>query len=110
MAEIALGSDAAITRIWVLLQYTNAGYTRNWFCSFAYPQVSIPCNACRLSQPIYFVDITVADTIEPLYMSTAAFDLCCVYRDIEWLGSRVVSVLDSDAEGPGYSRSRDAVG
>ena len=27
-----------------------------------------------------------------------------------WLGSRVVSVLDSDAEGPGSNRSRDAVG
>jgi len=28
----------------------------------------------------------------------------------EWLGSRVVSVLDSGAEGPGSYRSRDAVG
>jgi len=28
----------------------------------------------------------------------------------EWLGSRVVSVLDSGAEGPGSNRSRDAVG
>jgi len=36
--------------------------------------------------------------------------ICAVYRDIGWLGSRVVSVLDSGAEGPGYSRSRDAVG
>jgi len=27
-----------------------------------------------------------------------------------WLGSRVVSVLDSGAEGPGSNRSRDAVG
>ena len=27
-----------------------------------------------------------------------------------WLGSRVVSVLDSGAEGPGLDRSRDAVG
>ena len=27
-----------------------------------------------------------------------------------WLGSRVVSVLDSDAEDPGSNRSRDAVG
>ena len=27
-----------------------------------------------------------------------------------WLGSRVVSVLDSGAEGPGTNRSRDAVG
>ena len=26
-----------------------------------------------------------------------------------WLGSRVVSVLDSGAEGPGSNRSRDAV-
>jgi len=29
---------------------------------------------------------------------------------IGWLGSRVVSVLDSGAEGPGSNRSRDAVG
>jgi len=29
---------------------------------------------------------------------------------IGWLGSRVVSVLDSGAEGPGSIRSRDAVG
>jgi len=29
---------------------------------------------------------------------------------LEWLGSRVVSVLDSGAEGPGSNRSRDAVG
>ena len=28
----------------------------------------------------------------------------------QWLGSRVVSVLDSAAEGPGSNRSRDAVG
>ena len=27
-----------------------------------------------------------------------------------WLGSRVVRVLDSGAEGPGFNRSRDAVG
>jgi len=27
-----------------------------------------------------------------------------------WLGSRVVSVLDSGAESPGSNRSRDAVG
>jgi len=27
-----------------------------------------------------------------------------------WLGGRVVSVLDSGAEGPGSNRSRDAVG
>ena len=27
-----------------------------------------------------------------------------------WLGSRVVSVLDSGAEGPGSNRSRDAIG
>ena len=27
-----------------------------------------------------------------------------------WLGSRVVSVLDSGAEDPGSNRSRDAVG
>jgi len=27
-----------------------------------------------------------------------------------WLGSRVVSVLDSGAEGPGSNRSRDTVG
>ena len=27
-----------------------------------------------------------------------------------WLGSPVVSVLDSGAEGPGLNRSRDAVG
>jgi len=27
-----------------------------------------------------------------------------------WLGSRVVSVLDSGAEGPGLNRSGDAVG
>jgi len=27
-----------------------------------------------------------------------------------WLGSRVVSVLDSGDEGPGSNRSRDAVG
>jgi len=27
-----------------------------------------------------------------------------------WLGSRVVSVLDSGAESPGLNRSRDAVG
>jgi len=29
---------------------------------------------------------------------------------VGWLGSRVVSVLDSGAEGPGLNRSRDAVG
>jgi len=27
-----------------------------------------------------------------------------------WLGSRVVSMLDSGAEGPGSNRSHDAVG
>jgi len=33
-----------------------------------------------------------------------------VYTVEGWLGSRVVSVLDSGAEGPGTNRSRDAVG
>jgi len=28
---------------------------------------------------------------------------------IQWLGSRVVSLLDSGAEGPGLNRSRNAV-
>ena len=32
------------------------------------------------------------------------------YILLPWLDSRVVSVLDSDAEGPGSSHSRDAVG
>ena len=31
-------------------------------------------------------------------------------NSISWLGSRVVSVLDSGAEGPGSNRSSDAVG
>jgi len=31
------------------------------------------------------------------------------YTCMGWLGSRVVSVLDSDAEGLGSNRSRDAV-
>ena len=40
---------------------------------------------------------------------TAVDFSCC--RSIDgWLGSRVVSVLDSGAEGPGSNRSRDAVG
>ena len=34
----------------------------------------------------------------------------CVFQCLVWLGSRVVSVLDSGAEGPGSNRSRDAVG
>ena len=33
-----------------------------------------------------------------------------VRTGVAWLGSRVVSVLDSGAEGPGSNRSRDAVG
>jgi len=33
-----------------------------------------------------------------------------LYFTVGWLGSRVVSVLDSGAEGPGSDRSRDAVG
>jgi len=40
-------------------------------------------------------------------------DLVAVFKEPTskgWLGSRVVSVLDSDAEGLGSNRSRDAVG
>ena len=36
--------------------------------------------------------------------------LSSVTRRSDWLGSRVVSVLDSGAEGPGSNRSRNAVG
>jgi len=36
-------------------------------------------------------------------------DLMLKYK-LGWLGSQVVSVLDSGAEGPGSNRSRDAVG
>ena len=39
-------------------------------------------------------------------------DFCSVATGLQcrgWLGSRVVSVLDSGAEGPGSNRSRDAV-
>jgi len=32
----------------------------------------------------------------------------CVYYQQGWLGSRVASVLDSRAEGPGSNRRRDA--
>ena len=35
--------------------------------------------------------------------------LLATLHTIGWLGSRVVSVLDSVAEGPGSNRSRDAV-
>ena len=31
------------------------------------------------------------------------------YLKMGWLGSQVVSVMDSGAEGPGSNRSRDAV-
>jgi len=43
--------------------------------------------------------------LRPLHILTLLTTL--LYR---WLGSRVVSVLDSGAEGPGSNRSRDAVG
>jgi len=33
-----------------------------------------------------------------------------LFRSYLWLSSRVVSVLDLGAEGPGTNRSRDAVG
>ena len=35
---------------------------------------------------------------------------CFCVATVGWLGSRVVSVLDSCAEGPGSNCSRDAVG
>jgi len=43
------------------------------------------------------------------YISSSVNNTTCLKG---WLGSRVVSVLDSDAEGPGFNlnRSRDAVG
>ena len=44
---------------------------------------------------------------EPVNKTVINKKLC--YRR-RWLGSRVVSVLDSGAEGPGTNRSRDAVG
>ena len=37
-------------------------------------------------------------------------DICREHDHGGWLGSRVVSVLDSGAEGLGSNRSRDAVG
>ena len=37
-------------------------------------------------------------------------EILVAYLSLGWLGSRVVSVLDSGAEGPGSNRSRDAVG
>ena len=37
------------------------------------------------------------------YASVAIYDFILVlYSDLRWLGSRVVSVLDSGAEGPGF--------
>ena len=35
---------------------------------------------------------------------------CTDYPCVEWLDSRVLSMLDSGTEGPGSNRSRDAVG
>ena len=43
-------------------------------------------------------------TVLPVYK------LYLLSRLLGWLSSRVVSVLDSGAEGPGSNRSRDAVG
>ena len=37
-------------------------------------------------------------------------DFLCGYISLEWLGNRVVSVLDLGAEGHGFNHSRDAVG
>ena len=44
-----------------------------------------------------------------LQASTLPFLQILPFRGWRWLGSRVVSVLDSGAEGPGSNRSRDAV-
>jgi len=43
-----------------------------------------------------------------LSLTEGSFSSCMV--DGEWLGSRVISVLYSGAEGPGSNLSRDAVG
>ena len=61
-------------------------------------------------------DIYKRTDIPPI-LDIADFSLWCtaaiflhIIFSFGWLGSRVVSVLDSDAEGPGSNRSRDAVG
>jgi len=54
------------------------------------------------------VNIVNASSIVPL--SCIIFNIIYYLFIIGWLGSRVVSMLDSGAEGPGSNRSRDAVG
>jgi len=62
--------------------------------------------------------MSCAKTAEPIEIPFDMWTLIgpkqpCIRRvmlSIGWLGSRVVSVLDSGAEGPGSNRSRDAVG
>ena len=61
--------------------------------------------------------------IAAIYPDVDTSEICCLVRDeitptllinaalpYGWLGSRVVSVLDSGAEGPEFKSSRDAVG
>jgi len=50
-----------------------------------------------------------ADYNHTITMSSAS-SLTALLNNDGWLGSRVVSVLDSGAEGPSSNRSRDAVG
>ena len=59
----------------------------------------------------YKVSTTELDLVVvfALYLCLYCSVFLCCYR-CGWLGSRVVSVLDSCAEGPGSNRSRDAVG
>ena len=56
-----------------------------------------PYAAYVASVILTFVNTTLVDTARALLTEG-------------WLASRVVSVLDSGAEGPGSNRSRDAVG
>ena len=62
-----------------------------------------------------FATATAADTETSLVCILTTFvwmlARCIVYSSHSgWLGSRVVSVLDSGAVGPGSNHSRDAVG
>jgi len=55
------------------------------------------------------IQMSTADILLWAYWWQMSFQ-SCISWPLEWLGSRVVSMLDSGSEGPISNRSRNAVG
>jgi len=77
------------------------------FCSNTTIKTSAALLHCNINDSLHWLTVIQSHVTSEYIHDSHSCSLCDTYTSLGWLGSRVVSVLDSGAEGPGFkSQSR----